>query len=81
VVERDWAIVKLENFSLEMAALQFQPGIDYSAPPPDSGMYIWSIWSSLELLILVENGGDPVRFAGFVQSWGLFDFCKQVEQY
>ncbi|CAK9194326.1 unnamed protein product [Sphagnum troendelagicum] len=36
VVERDWAIVKLENFSLEMAALQFQPGIDYSAPPPDS---------------------------------------------
>jgi hypothetical protein len=81
VVERDWAVVKLENFSLEMAALQFQPGIDYSAPPPDSGMYIWSFWSSLELLILVENGGDPVRFAGFVQSWGLCDFCKQVEQY
>jgi len=35
-MERDWAMVKLENFSLEMVPLQFQPGIDYSAPPPDS---------------------------------------------
>jgi predicted RNase H-like HicB family nuclease len=35
-MERDWAMVKLENFSLELAPLQFQPGIDYSAPPPDS---------------------------------------------
>jgi predicted RNase H-like HicB family nuclease len=35
-MERDWSLVKLENFSMELVPLQFQPGIDYLARPPES---------------------------------------------
>ncbi len=77
-MERDWAMVKLENFSLEMVPLQFQPGIDYSAPPPDSGMYLKSK-SSLELLILVEKTGDPVRFLWICGLYhGISTCCHRV---
>lgn len=39
-MERHWLLVKLENFSMELVPLQFQPGIDYMARPPESGMCI-----------------------------------------
>lgn len=39
-MERDWLLVKLENFSMELVPLQFQPGIDYMARPPESGTFI-----------------------------------------
>ncbi len=84
-MERDWAIVKLENFSLEMAALQFQPGIDYSAPPPDSGMYIYGhsgllwnhlFWWKMEVILLdlldLSNHGVYVTFASRLSSTDWF---------
>lgn len=36
-MQRDWLVVRLEHFSMELAPLQFQPGIDYLARPPESG--------------------------------------------
>lgn len=39
-MQRDWLVVRLEHFSMELAPLQFQPGIDYLARPPESGMQL-----------------------------------------
>lgn len=57
--ERDWLLVKLENFSMELVPLQFQPGIDYLARPPESDGEYESDHEDEELFELESRMSTP----------------------
>lgn len=58
-MERDWLMVKLENFSMELVSLQFQPGIDYMARPPESDGEYESDHEDEELFELESRMSTP----------------------
>ncbi|KAG0625598.1 hypothetical protein M758_2G067300 [Ceratodon purpureus] len=58
-MERDWLVVKLENFSIELVPLQFQPGIDYLARPPESDGEYESDHEEEELFELESRMSTP----------------------
>lgn len=58
-MERDWQLVKLENFSMELVPLQFQSGIDYTARPPKSDGEYESDHEDEELFELESRMSTP----------------------